>query len=406
MMFFFFFFDEQGNPVKKSYKSVSWDKAEKNKGEWSELYTLFKLLADQNLYPIEKSQIDGERLRLPILSIMRYIDQEIGVEYLITEDSNINMNINNEEQRVVEKSEFSYWAKQLFAEISSVKKKDASFAIPSLNDFRDKTCCPKVACVNRKIADNCKDKSDLYIVIHDTLTGQTPKQGFSIKSEIGSAPTLVNASLLTNFHYRLTKPLTQAQVDLVNNMNVKHGTKFITDVTGRLAKIKELGSELRFCGIRQNKNNEDVFLENLILVDSFMPQILAWLLYTSFSTGERRIDKLTEMITKANPMGFPMTVNTKHYEAKVKRLLMDFALGMLPSQPWEATDLASGVLVVKPSGNIDCYHVLYKDTLEEYLYHDLKFETASATRHDFASIKTDSHGNQYFTLNLQLRFIH
>ena len=42
--------------------------------------------------------------------------------------------------------------------------------------------------------------------------------------------------------------------------------------------------------------------------------------------GERRLDKLTEMITEANPMGFPMTVNTKHYEAKVKRLLMDFAL--------------------------------------------------------------------------------
>ena len=230
-------------------------------------------------------------------------------------------------------------------------------------------------------------------------------KGYPDKFNIVVAPTLVKASLLTNFHYRLTKPLTQAQVDLVNNMNVKHGNKFITDVTGRLAKIKELGSELRFCGIQQNKNNEDVFLENLILVDSFMPQILAWLLYTSFSTGERRIDKLTEMITKANPMKFPMTVNTKHYEAKVKRLLMDFALGMLPSQPWEATDLASGVLVVKPSGNIDCYHVLYKDTLEEYLYHDLKFETASATRHDFASIKTDSNGNQYFTLNLQLRFI-
>ena len=404
-MFFFFFFDEQGNPVKKSYKSVPWDKPEKNKGEWSELYTLFKLLADQNLYPIENNQIEGERLRLPILSIMRYIDQEIGVEYFIMEDSNINMNINNEEQRVVEKSEFSHWAKQLFAEMSSIKKKDASFAIPSLNDFRDKTCCPKVACVNRKIAENCKDKSDLYIVIHDTLTGQTPKQGFRIKSEIGSAPTLVNASLLTNFHYRLTKPLTKEQVEFVNNMKVKQGSKQVTDVIGRLSKIKEFGAELQFCGIQPNKNNENVFLENLILVDSCMPQILAWLLYTSFSTGERKLDKLTEMITEANPMGFPMTVNTKHYEAKVKRLLMDFALGMLPGQPWEATDLASGVLVVKPSGDIDCYHVLYKDTLEEYLFHDLKFETASASRHEFASIEFDSNGNQYFTLNFQLRFI-
>lgn len=35
MSFFFFFFDKQENPVKKSYKSVSWDKPEKNKGEWS-----------------------------------------------------------------------------------------------------------------------------------------------------------------------------------------------------------------------------------------------------------------------------------------------------------------------------------------------------------------------------------
>ena len=57
------------------------------------------------------------------------------------------------------------------------------------------------------------------------------------------------------------------------------------------------------------------------------------------------------------------------------------------------------------TGDIDCYHVLYKDTLEEYLFHDLKFETASASRHEFANITADDKGNQYFTLNLQLRFI-
>ena len=57
---------------------------------------------------------------------MRYIDQENYVEYCIKENSNICVKINNEEQRVVEKSEFSNWAKQLFAEMSSIKKKDAS----------------------------------------------------------------------------------------------------------------------------------------------------------------------------------------------------------------------------------------------------------------------------------------
>lgn len=404
-MFFFFFFDELDNPAQKSYQSVSWDKPEKNKGEWSELYTLFKLLADQNLYPIEKNQIEGERLRLPILSIMRYIDQEIGVEYYIMEDSNIKMNINNEKQKVILKSDFSHWAKHLFNEMSSVKKKDASFAIHSLDKFREECCCPKVACVNRKIADNCTDKSDLYIVIHDTLTGQTPKQGFSIKSEIGSAPTLVNASALTNFYYRLSKRLSKKQIDIVNSLTIKQGSKIVTDVMGRLARIKEFGSELEFCGIQPNKDKEDIFYENLVLVDSCMPDILGWLLLTSFTTGERRIDKLTDMITNENPIHFPMSRNKKQYEAKVKRLLLDFALGMLPGKPWEATDLASGMLVVKPSGDIDCYHVLYKDTLEEYLYHDLKFETASATRHGYANITEDSKGNQYFSLNLQIRFM-
>lgn len=404
-MFFFIFIDEDNNTSDRSYKSVDWDKAEKNKGEWSELYTLYKLLADQNLYPIERNQIDGERLRLPILSIMRYIDPEIGVEYCVTDDSDINININNEEQKVIKRGEFSKWAERLFKEMTSVEKKDASFAIPSLNKFRKQTCCPKVACVNRKISDNCTDKSDLYIAIHDTLTGQTPKQGFSIKSEIGSAPTLVNASALTNFYYRLSKRLSKKQIDIINSLTIKQGSKDVTDVKGRLAKIKELGSELDFYSIQPNKNNENVFYENLILVDSCMPQILGWLLLTSFSTGERRIDKLTDMITNENPIRFPMSINKKQYEAKVKRLLLDFALGMLPSQPWEATDLASGVLVVKPTGDIDCYHVLYKETLEEYLYHDLKFETASATRHGFANITEDSEGNQYFSLNMQIRFI-
>ena len=405
MFFFFFFFDDKNKAIKKSFKDVAWDKPGKNKGEWSELYTLFKLLSDQNIYPIEKGQDDGQRLRLPILSIMRYIDQDVGVEYRIKEDTNICLNINNEEKREISKSDFSKWAVHLFKKLSSVKDKKASFPIPSLDEFRQEACCPKVACVNRNIAENCKDKSDLYIVIHDTFTGQTPKQGFSIKSEIGYPPTLVNASALTNFHYRLTRPLDKVQVDEINNMVIKRKNKDVVDIMGRLKKILEYGSRLEFDTIEPNGKGENVFLENLMVVDSSMPEILSLLLYYSYTTGERKIDKLTARLTEENPLGFPMTVNKNYYEAKVKRLLMDFALGMLPSQPWGATNLASGVLVVKQSGDIECYHVLYKDTLEDYLYHDLRFETASASRHNFGSITTDESGNQRFTLNLQLRFI-
>ena len=106
-----------------------------------------------------------------------------------------------------------------------------------------------------------------------------------------------------------------------------------------------------------------------------------------------------------NPLNFPMRANKKYYEAKVKRFVTDVALGMLPSQPWEATHQSSGVLVVTETGDIDCYHVIYKASLDDYLYHDLKFETPSASRHGFGSVETDETGTQYFSLNLQLRFL-
>ncbi|MDO4515272.1 MAG: HpaII family restriction endonuclease, partial [Lachnospiraceae bacterium] len=204
---------------------------------------------------------------------------------------------------------------------------------------------------------------------------------------------------------KLSKSLTSKQIAEINGLMEMHGSKPRVDVSGRLAKIQEYGAELSFAGLQPNDKGQQIFAENLVLVDSLMPEILSWLLLKSYTSGEKKLEVLTRMITEENPMKFSMTVNKNHYEAKIKRLLMDFALGMLPSQPYNAQDLASGILVVKSSGEIDCYHVLYRETLQEYLFHDLKFETPSASRHNYACIREDDQGNQYIALNLQLRFI-
>ena len=77
MFFFFFFFTDETNkdpqPLRK-FSEAEWQNTA-NKGEWSELYTLYKLLADQNLFPIDNKQKEGERLRLPILSILRFTEE-------------------------------------------------------------------------------------------------------------------------------------------------------------------------------------------------------------------------------------------------------------------------------------------------------------------------------------------
>lgn len=400
-MFFFFFFPEEINDENTShgFEDVEWQHSA-NKGEWSELYTLYKLLSDQNLFPIEKDQKIEKRLRMPILSILRHTEENLSAEYRIEEEGKIIINANGTEIIGVEKNEFEKNASELLNAIKQGSDR-ASFDIPTLDNFRKYTFCPKIKCYTKTLANGDKDKSDLYIVIHDALTGQTPKLGFSIKSELGNPPTLLNATKLTNFRYKLSHNL---PIDTVNRINAML-FRDKADIQGRVRAIINEDVSLIFDTINPDRNGNYMFLENLILIDSSMPEILAHLLVLSYTEDTRVLDALTEKLTSLNPLNFPMKANKMYYEAKVKRFITDVALGMLPSQPWEASHQAAGVLVVKETGNIDCYHVIYKDSLDDYLYHDLKFETASATRHGFGLIETGDDGNQYFTLNLQLRFI-
>ena len=402
MFFFFFFFTDKTNdsPEISKFDNAEWQQTA-NKGEWSELYTLYKLLADQNLYPFDKEQKVGERLRLPILSMLRYTEEDLCAEYRIDDDGKIHINANGYDIIEVDKDDFKSQATELLNAIKAGDEK-ASFEIRKIDEFRKLTCCPKIKCYSKKLENGDKDKSDLYIVIHDALTGQEPKQGFSIKSELGNPPTLLNATKLTNFKYRLSQPLTTEQVDKINSMLDNKGH---ADIQSRVRAIIAAGSSLEFDSINPNKKGEYLFYENLILIDSSLPEIIARLLVMSYTENTRLLDELTEKMSAENPLNFPMRANKKYYEAKVKRFVTDVALGMLPSRPWEATHQSSGVLVVTETGDIDCYHVIYKASLDDYLYHDLKFETPSASRHGFGSVETDETGTQYFSLNLQLRFL-
>ncbi len=400
-MFFFFFFPDKKNNNSNSisFKDIEMQHSA-NKGEWSELYALYKLLVDQNLFPINKNQKNDKRLRLPILSILRYTDKDLGAEYRIDDNGDICINANGNNIIEVEKEKFEIKAKELLDAIKN-NSHEASFDIPALDCFRRLTCCPKIKCFTQRTTRGEKDKSDLYIVLHDAMTGQTPKQGFSIKSELGNPPTLFNATRLTNFCYKLSHNLPEQKVNEINNLLVRGHA----DIQGRVRAILNENIVLGFSHIKPSPTGSCTFMENLLLIDSSLPEIIAHLLILSYTEESRSLDYLTELLTAMNPLDFPMKTNNKLYEAKVKRFISDVALGMIPSQPWEADQQSSGVLVVTELGDIDCYHVMYKAALDDYLYHDLKFETPSTSRHGFGMIEYDDNGNQYFSLNLQLRFI-
>jgi len=337
---------------------------------------------------------------MPILSILRHTEQYLKAEYKIEEDGQIIINANGHNIIQIAKSEFDASAPKLFEAIKKGSS-DAAFALPDFDEFRKSTCCPNIKCYSKKLGKGKKDKSDLYIVIHDIVTGQTPTQGFSIKSEIGEPPTLLNATNLTNFKYRLSENLSEEQVVQINSMMNKKGQ---ADIKGRVRAILKQNVSLEFSTINPDTNGEYVFLENLMLVDSMLPQIISHLLVMSYSENTRLLDALTDKLGEINPIGFPMKTNKKQYEAKVRRFVTDVALGMVPGVPWEAAHQSYGMLVVNTKGEIDCYHIVYRKSLEDYLYKNLKFDTPAASRYGFGKIETGPDGCQYFTLNLQLRF--
>jgi hypothetical protein len=143
--------------------------------------------------------------------------------------------------------------------------------------------------------------------------------GFSIKSRLGSAPTLLNASRTTNFTY-LVKGLQANDVKIINNVNTRSKLK------DRIKKIYDLGGWLEFETMDNPK-----FKKNLMMVDSVMPQIASRILFAYFSSNKNSMtDLLTHLI---NENYFDREAS--FYEHKIKELLSAIALGMKPGTTWD-----------------------------------------------------------------------
>lgn len=168
----------------------------------------------------------------------------------------------------------------------------------------------------------------------------------------------------------------------------------------RIRTIVDKGGKFEFIGTEKR-----VFSNNLVLIDSLLPQILAEVIFEFYSTKGSKLSDLISRIEERNPLNFDDTDNHVFYTYKIKRLLTDVALGMMPSKVWTGKyDATGGYLVVKDDGDIVCYHIYNKNEFEDYLLNNTKLDTASSSRHDFGQLYKQN-AELYFKLNLQIRFI-
>lgn len=353
-----------------------------NKGEWSEVYVLFKLLGEKKVFSGDKNLNKIANLFYPILKILRN-EQNRHLEYAIDGDIVV---VNEDETEVVKLpvSDFLSKANEL---LKVIKKSDGTFELPSIEGFMKNIHCTRLKAKSQ-------DKSDIKIVIHDLRTGMTPLLGFSIKSQLGSPSTLLNAGVTTNFNYEITDiDLSDEEINCINSINNKR------KIRDRVKAIINKGGKLKYHSMQN-----DTFRNNLILIDSCMPQLVSEILQIAYSTEEVNIHDLVETLNKENPLAFDMSSNHPYYEHKFKQLLVDIALGMTPAKAWKGIyDANGGYLIVKENGDVLCYHFYDRNLFEDYLYYNTKLESASTTRYNFAKIfkKGDK---LFFTLNLQIRF--
>jgi type II restriction enzyme len=237
-------------------------------------------------------------------------------------------------------------------------------------------------------------KTDILIVIHDLRINQTAELGFSIKSQLGGDSTLLNAGKTTNFIYQIQNfNPAKSVIDRINNIDTK------SKIKDRLEEIKKAGGKLKFSTLEQ-----DIFKNNLVLIDSLLPNILGEIVLAFYTTKQSTIKDLSNDISKKNPLKYDTQFLHSFYEYKIKRFLTDVALGMMPSKVWSGVyDATGGYLVVKEDGEVLCYHIYNRNRFEDYLYNNTKLETASSTRHEFGKIYKEE-SNLYFKLNLQIRF--
>lgn len=352
-----------------------------NKGEWSEIYTLLKLIADGVMLKGDSQLKPLPHESYKIIALERNEATTGKTSYSIKANT---VEVRNSENFVtLNRDVFSAEANKL---LNAIKAQTGTAEIPATEQFMTEI-------LTFSIKAKSQDKTDIKVEIHDHRTSIAHTRGFSIKSQLGSPSTLLNASQQTIFRYKLEN-LTQLQADEINSIQAKGVL---------IARVQAL-SNLSDVEVTPVGSTSETLSYNLRLMDDALPDIVSSLLWNFYLQNTGKLDELLPHISEKNIRSYQPQGKDLLYSTKLKRLLVSAALGMKPAQRWDGHyDANGGYLIVLNSGEIISYHIYDKDDFEGYLFHNTKLDTPSTSRYSTGNvIKADD--DYYMDLGLQIRF--
>ena len=364
-----------------------------NKGEWSEAYTLTKLLGDGKVHAADENLNKIEEEFYPILKILK---EEIEKQFIINNDMNI-IEISDLKGNLFKTIDIKEFIKISNITLKKIKEgKGNTFSIPLLENFIK-------GMEIKQFKSSSRRKSDMIMEIKDLKTNISKEFSFSIKSELGNKPTILNASKATNFIFKI-EGIHDYEVEEIMQINKETDKKWLKLRIGKILEfVKRKKYKLTFF---QTENQQ--FSTNLKLIDSNLPLIVSEILLFFYSNEKiTDITSLTEYIVESNPLNLSNNEKELFYKTNMIELIKSSTFGMMPTKKWEKEyDVNGGILTVRNDGEIVCHHIFYnKKQLDEYLFNNTKLETASTKRYQTGEIyKINENENEfYFKLNLQIR---
>lgn len=243
------------------------------------------------------------------------------------------------------------------------------------------------------------DGSVIRIQMHDPHTSKESAFRFNIGSFLDSSSVLVNPCGSTNVIFDLTGNMTPELAEAVNISEREGNGVRKRTLSERYQMLRSNGIGMEYAGTQ-----DPVLENNLRMIDSRLPEILAEMLKLHYVEGISDIGEQIGILSERNPLKFREPREYPYYELKIKKMLTSYALGMRPSSPWKEDEQAEGYITVNEDGEVLCYHPRNRSDLEDYLIGYTKLDTPSVTRHGFSDVYKTVDGKYRLKLNLQIRF--
>ncbi len=338
-----------------------------NYGEWTEAYVFLRLLGNGRIYAAGRNFERDENVYIDILNIIRYEKEHI-LEFQ-RDLEGVNAKDNGVVFRVLACSELVDKADFLYNAIKNVTSGNMKFSVPEIETYLSDLnfSQPKVPKLPSEIEAEYGKKTDIIITMQDSLDHAVSTTGFSIKSHLGSASTLFNSSIASNFLYEIVGCDDREMYEINGN--------YISSEIGMFKYIRDNPNlTLEFKGTSEEFNN------NLDFVELKMPEILSCAILTQIGYYDRGVSSKTrdviEMVAQRNPVGVRRP--EIWYEAKIKDFLYASFSGLTASESWDGRrKLSGGYIDVAKDGQMLYYRAVSDDIFNTFLYQHTFFDRPS-----------------------------